>query len=175
MQPYLDLCSNVSSRMLAGSYTPGNALADGARWWSQFAQDWARAWTNWSETVEEVAEQGLDAGVTPPGVPPEAGRGTLSALAARAAEDGGTRVRVPGLGAAEHPTCSDLVSIAPGAATIPTADVTLVVERGPDGVRVRLRTTSGSAPHGLYVGRLRTAAAQELAPVQLYVSRATKA
>jgi hypothetical protein len=40
---------------------------------------------------------------------------------------------------------------------------------------VRLRTTSTSAPHGLYVGRLRTPPNPELAPVQLYVSRATRA
>lgn len=177
VQPYLDLCTDTSTRMRSGSYTSAEVLADGSRWWSQFAKDWARAWTNLSDTVNNVAKEGLDAAVTPPDTPSERGRGTVSALATPvAAETGGAVVRVAGLGAAERPVCSELVSIERGAPTIPPADVTVIVEEAPDGShRVRLRTASTSAPHGLYIGRLRTPANQELAPVQLYVSRATRA
>jgi hypothetical protein len=177
VQPYLDLCTDASTRMRSRSFTSAEVLADGSRWWSQFAKDWARAWTNWADTVKEVAKEGMDAGLTPPGTPSERGRGTVSALATPvAAEPGGAVVRVAGLGAAERPVCSELVSIERGAPKIPSADVAVTVEDAEDGTyRVRLRTTSPSAPHGLYVGRLCTPADEELAPVQLYVSRATRA
>ena len=172
-QPYLDLCTDATSRMRSGPYTSGDAMADGARWWSQFAKDWARAWTNWSDTVTEVAEHGLDAGVTPPDVPSERGRGSVSAFVAPAARAGGAVLTAPaGLAADEVPTASALVSIGDGAATIPPSEVSVTVEPGG---RLRIRTTSASAPHGMYVGRLRTVAEQDLAPVALYVSRATKA
>lgn len=170
-QPYLDLCTDASSRMRSGAYSSGDALTDGARWWSQFAQDWARAWTNWSDTVADVAEHGLDAGITPPDVPPERGRGTVSALVAPVPPAGGTVLTVPlGLAPEESPTPSALVSIDNGA-TIPPSEVSVTVEAGG---RVRVRTTSASAPHGMYVGRLRTAANPDLSAVQLYVSRATR-
>jgi hypothetical protein len=177
VQPYLDLCTDGSTRMRSGSYTSAEVLADGSRWWSQFAKDWARAWTNWSDIVEKVANEGLDAGLTPRGTPSERGRGTVSALATpAAAQPGGAVVRVPGLGADERPVCSELVSIERGAPKIPPADVAVTIEHPEGGPRrVRLRTTSTSAPHGLYVGRLRTPPNPELAPVQLYVSRATRA
>ncbi|HEX2362353.1 MAG TPA: hypothetical protein VHI11_09800 [Jiangellaceae bacterium] len=176
VQPYLDLCNDASTRMRSGSYTSAEVLADGSRWWSQFAKDWAGAWTNWSNTVEEVAKEGMDAGLTPPGTPTERGRGTVKALATpAAAKPGGTAVRVAGLGAAERPECSELVSIDRGAPRIPPSDVEVTVEEAEGTRLVRLRTTNTSAPHGLYVGRLRTPANQELAPVQLYVSRATRA
>jgi hypothetical protein len=175
VQPYLDLCTGVTSRLQAGSYTPGDAVADGARWWSQFARDWARAWTNWSETVEQVAKHGLDAGLTPPGAPAEHGRGAVSTLAALAEGTVGTVVPVGPLPAGEKPTCSALVSIGRRSATIPANEIVLVVEGAGGAQRVRVRTTSASAPHGMYVGRLRTVANENLAPVRLYVSRATKA
>jgi hypothetical protein len=172
-QPYLDLCTDASTRMRSGPYSPGDALADGARWWSQFAQDWARAWTNWSDTVQEVAEQGLDAGVTPPDVPPERRRGTVSALVAPAPMAGGTVVAVPvaRLAGDKRPTCSELVSIDRSTATIPPNELSVTVE---EGGRVRVRTTNPAAAQGLYIGQLQNAAKEALAPVQLYVSRATK-
>jgi hypothetical protein len=72
--------------------------------------------------------------------------------------------------------CSELVSIERGAPKIPPGDVAVTIEHPTGGTRrVRLRTTSTSAPHGLYVGRLHTPANPALAPVQLYVSRATRA
>jgi hypothetical protein len=176
VQSYLDLCTDTSTRMRSRSYTSAEALADGSRWWSQFAKDWARAWNNWLDTVKEVANEGLNAGVTPPGMPSERGRGTMRALATPVAADlGGVVVNVAGLGPAERPVCSELVSIERGAPKIPTAEVAVTVEEAGGTRRVRLRTTSTSARHGLYVGRLHTPANPELAPVQLYVSRATRA
>jgi hypothetical protein len=118
VQPYLELCTDASSRIRSGAYTSADAVADGTRWWSQFAKDWARAWTTWADTVGDVAREGLDAGFTPPGTPRERGRGTASALATpAAAEPGGTVVALAGLGATDRPVCSDLVSIETGPAT----------------------------------------------------------
>lgn len=180
VQPYLDLCSGATSRIRSGSYSPSEALLDGTRWWSQFAKDWARAWTNVSETVQDVAERGLDAGFTPPGVPPERARGAARAFTApaarAAAEQGGTVLTVPGLAAGQHLVCTDLASIGSGSAGIPADEVVLTTEPTAAGAtRVRIRTTSATAPPGLYVGRLRGPGNQDLAPVQLYVSRATGA
>lgn len=177
VQPYVALCTDTTSRLQSRSYTSADAVADGSRWWSQFAKDWARAWTNWTESVEEVAERGLDGGVTPPGTPPERGRGTLTALTAPAApRPGDTVIPLTDLPPSERLVCSELFSIGRGSARIPPDDVALTVEQGRDGVpRVRLRNLGRSAEHGLYVGRLETPAKQLVAPVQLYVSRATRA
>ena len=69
---------------------------------------------------------------------------------------------------------SDLTSIEARPATIPAADVSVTVVRLPDGTPgVRLRTSGGSAPPGLYVGSLVAAAgAPNAVPVQFYVSGA---
>jgi hypothetical protein len=179
VQPYLDLCADTSNRLTSRSSVSSvstDMVTEGARWWSQFAKDWARAWTNWAETVEEVAEHGLDAGVTPPGVPREVGRGSVRALVGTAegagAAPAGGFAAAAGLAADERVTVSELVSIDRGAATIPPDQITLTVEQGG---RVRLRTTGSAAPVGLYVGQLRNAANRDLAPALLYVSKATKA
>ncbi len=175
VKPYLEVCGRAESRISSGSYSSAQLVADGAQWWSRFARDWARAWTNVSETVEDVAREGLDAGVTPPGTPRERGRGAVRVLTetvTAAPSDAGRRVPVAGLAADDRPACSKLVSIGRGAATIPPDEISVTVEE--DG-RVRVRTTNPSAEHGLYVGQLQNAAKQVLAPVQVYVSRATRA
>ena len=168
---YVALGSDVTSRLRAGRYSTPDLLADGTRLWSQLAKDWSRAWTSWTDTVEEVAQEGLDAGFTPPGVPREPFR--RSAATAGPAE-GATVVPVPGLAESDRPVCSELVSIDVGTATIPATDVTVTVERLPDGTTgAVVRTTNRTAPHGLYVGRLSTPDGRPLGPVLLYLSRVT--
>jgi hypothetical protein len=77
---YLRLFESTSDKVRARSYSSADWLDDGRRYWSQLAKDWARAWAHGMDTVNEVAEHGVDAGFTPPGVPHEVGRGAISAL-----------------------------------------------------------------------------------------------
>jgi hypothetical protein len=176
-RPYMDLGSSVTSRIRSKAYSTEDLLADSAVVWSQLAKDWARAWNNWTDTVGEVAREGLDAGFTPPGVPREVGRrsaSTAARAAAAPAETGGTVVPVPGIAETDRPVCSDLVSIDVGTAIIPARNVTVTVESLPDGtVGARVQTREASAPQGLYVGQLAGPDGRALAPVHLYVSRAT--
>lgn len=180
-KPYVDLGSDVTSRIKSREYSTPDLLADGTRLWSQLAKDWARAWTSWSETMDEVAREGLDASFTPPGVPRDLGRRTTSATAtgaaaAAASHAGSTVVPVAGLGPSDRPVPSDLVAIEPGTATIPAKDLTVTVQQADDGsLGARVRTTNTSVPHGLYVGDLKSPDGRELGPVHLYVSRATEA
>jgi hypothetical protein len=175
-RPYVALGSDVTSRIRSAEYSTPDLLADSTRVWSQLAKDWARAWTAWSDTVDEVAREGLDASFTPPGVPRRSGRQAASGAATtRSGTTGGTVVPVTGIVESDRPVCSELVSIDVGTATIPATDVTVSVERLGDGtLGARVRTTNTSAPYGLYVGRLLTADGRALTPVQLYVSRATE-
>jgi hypothetical protein len=77
---YLGLFEGTSDRLRARRYSSADLLDDGRRYWSQLAKDWARAWAHGMDTLNEVAEHGVDAGFTPPGVPHEVGRGAVSAL-----------------------------------------------------------------------------------------------
>jgi hypothetical protein len=187
LDPYVAMGSEMTSRIRSREYATSDLLADSTRVWSQLAKDWARAWNSWSETIDEVAEQGLDAGFTPPGVPRHTGRRTPTAPGGRAAPSsssasssapaatGGTVVRVAGLATTDTPVCSDLVSIDVTTTTLPAADVTVTVQTEQDGVvGARVETTNASVPHGLYVGRLATTDGRPLAPVHLYISRATR-
>jgi len=172
---YLDLFGDVASRATSGQYSASAWAADGRRYWSQLAKDWARAWSFSLELLEEVTEQGLDAGFMPPGAPREAGRGTATAMTTpAAAQPEGTLNAVPGLGEADRPVCSDLVSIEARGATIASKDIVVSVEPLPDGTYgVRLTTTDTSVPPGLYVGDLQSPQGRTIGPVQHYVSRAT--
>jgi hypothetical protein len=176
--PYLDLGSDVSARVSSREYAAADLLADGTRLFSQLAKDWARAWTALPDTVKEVAEEGLGAGLTPPGVSRDVGRHVVTALTSTstaAKEAGGSVVPVTGIAQTDQPVCSDLVSIDAATSTLPAADLAVTVEPlGPGALGVRVQTTNTSAPHGLYVGRLTTADGRPLAPVHLYVSRATR-
>lgn len=172
---YLDLFEDVTARMGTGRYSTSDAVADGTRYWSKLAKDWAQAWTYGVETANEVAREGLDAGFAPPGAPRESARGAATAMAAAAAPTPleGTVVPVTGLGENDRPACSDLVSIEAGGAKIAAQAVTVGVEHlGGETFGARLQTTDASAPSGLYVGRLKAADGRELGCVQLYVSRA---
>lgn len=171
---YLALFGDVASRATSGGYSTSAWVADGTRYWSQLAKDWARAWTFGLELLEEVTEQGLDAGFMPPGAPREAGRGTATAMTTLApAESEGTLIPVAGLGKADRPVCSKLVSIEAGGITIASKDIVVKVETLGDGTYgVQLTTTDTSVPPGLYVGDLESPQGRKT-PVQLYVSRAT--
>jgi hypothetical protein len=130
--------------------------------------------------MDEVASLGLDAGLTPPGVPREIGRHAVTGLAAAAstaaAEAGGTVVPVTGIAETDRLVCSELVSIGPPSSRLSATDMTVTVESlGGGTLGARVRTTNASAPHGLYVGRLHRPDGRPLAPVHLYVSRATGA
>jgi hypothetical protein len=178
--PYVDLGNQVSSRVRSGAYSTPDLLADGTRLWSQLAKDWARAWTSLPETMEEVAQQGLDAGLTPPGTPREVGRhavtGLVAAAPAATPDSGGIVVPVVGIAQTDRLVCSDLVSIDPSTAQLPATDITVTVESLAAGaLGARVTTTNTSVPHGMYVGRLSTADGRLLAPVHFYISRATGA
>jgi len=175
--PYVDLGNEVSSRVRARTYSTPDLLADGTRLWSQLAKDWARAWTSVSETMEEVAREGLDAGLTPPGVPREVGRHAFSGLAAGGPVDpGGTVVPVVGIAETDRLVCSELVSIDAATTRLPATDMSVTVETLTGGtVAARVRTTNTTAPAGLYVGSLARPDGRPVAPVHLYVSRATGA
>ena len=84
---YLRLFESTSDKVRTRHYSSADLLDDGRRYWSQLAKDWAKAWKNGMDTVNEVAEHGVDAGFTPPGVPHEVGRGAASALTAPATDE----------------------------------------------------------------------------------------
>jgi hypothetical protein len=201
---YLDLFTDIGNRVTAGGSTPADWLSHGSRYWSQLAKDWARAWTYGLEALEEVAREGLDAGLTPPGTDPSTGRGLASAMTAAATRAAatpaaatraaatpagaapaaaapgqpfggeGTVVPLPGLAANTAVTCSPLVSLESGGATI--SDVSVTVEALEGGVfGARVQTTDSTAPAGLYAGTLETPGGKKLAPVQLYVARVREA
>jgi hypothetical protein len=173
--PYLDLGNAMGARIRSREYSTPDLIADGTRLWSQLAKDWARAWTALPETIEEVAREGLGAGLTPPGVPREVGRHAVTDLLT-ATEPGGTVVPVAGIAATDQLVCSELVAIGPPSAQLPAADMTVTVESlAGGGLGARVRTTNTSAPHGLYVGALRLPDGRAVAPVHLYISRATGA
>ena len=176
---YLDLFEDVTSRVSSSRYSPADLLADGTRCWSQLAKDWARAWTNGLEMLDEVGREGLDAGLMPPGAAPDAARGAATAMTTAArtetapTEAEGTIVPVAGIGAADRPVSSDLVSIEAGGATIASQSIDVTVKTLEDGTYgVQVRTTDTSVPPGLYVGDLKRPDGQILTPVQLYLSRA---
>lgn len=171
---YIDLFDDVTSRISSSGYSTADLLADGTRGWSQLARDWARAWTNGLEMLDEVGEQGLDAGFMPPGTANEPARGAATAMATGApTETEGMIVPATGIGADDRLASSDLVSIEAGGTTIASANIVATVHPLQDGTYGALvRSTDTSVPPGLYVGNLKRADGQILAPVQLYVSRA---
>lgn len=171
---YIDLFDDVTSRISSSGYSTADLLADGTRGWSQLARDWARAWTNGLEMLDEVGEQGLDAGFMPPGTANEPARGAATAMATGApTETEGMIVPAAGIGADDRLASSDLVSIEAGGTTIASANIVATVHPLQDGTYGALvRSTDTSVPPGLYVGNLKRADGQILAPVQLYVSRA---
>jgi hypothetical protein len=173
---YLGLFEDVTSRASAGGYSTSDWVADGTRYWSQLARDWAQAWVFGMDLLEEVAREGLDAGLMPPGKPREPGRGMATALATGTAVSGGegTLIPVAGLAETDRPGCSELVSIEAGGATIAPNEISVKVEKlDENAYGVRVSTSNTSVPAGLYVGELRSPEGARIIPIQLYVSRAT--
>ena len=172
---YVDLFEDVTSRISSSRYSTADLLADGTRYWSQLSKDWAQAWSNGLEMLDEVGREGLDAGFMPPGSAREPARGAATALTTTFAltETEGTIVAVDGIGPADRPVSSDLVSIEAGGATIASTTIVVTVQTLVDNTYgVRVRTTDTSLPPGLYVGHLKHPDGQILAPLQLYLSRA---
>jgi hypothetical protein len=181
---YLDLFADIGSRATSGASTPADWTADGNRYWSQLAKDWAKAWTYGLEALEEVAREGMDAGLAPPGTDRSTARGLASAMTSAATRAAAAPVRppvgesttvpVPGLTPDTPVECSPLVSIESGGATISDASVT-VEPLGGGSYGARVHTTDSAAPAGLYIGTLRTPQGPVRTPVQLYVARAREA
>jgi hypothetical protein len=171
---YVDLFEDATSRISSSRYSTADLLADGTRCWSQLAKDWARAWSNGLEMLDEVGREGLDARFMPPGSAPEPAQGVATAMPTFApTETEGTIVPVEGIGPADRPVSSDLVSIEAGGATIVSTNIVVTVQTLEDNTYgVRVRTTDTSLPPGLYVGHLKHPDGQILAPLQLYLSRA---
>jgi hypothetical protein len=107
---------------------------------------------------------------------PPTGATTTGATSTGAEEPESTLIPVAGLAEGEPLTVTNLVSIEAGGTTIPAAEVTVTRAPLPDGSpAVRVHTRNRSVPSGLYVGELQGSGRRRIAPVQLYVSRATEA
>jgi hypothetical protein len=132
--------------------------------------------------IDEVSEQGIDAGIMPPGAPKEPARGMVTAMvggnaaAGAASSSGGseaTVIPVAGLGAADQLTCTQLVSIEAQGDTLQPGEISISIEQLDDGTYgVRLESTNTTAAPSLYVGDLVDANGLKLSAVQLYISRA---
>jgi hypothetical protein len=170
---YVDLFDGMNARKGSASYSTSDCFVDTTRYWSKLAKDWANAWSYGLEALYEVAQEGLDAGLTPPGASPERGRGLAAAVTSPTlTQTEATTTALPGLDPANPPVSSDLVSIREGAAVIPSTDISVTVVGAAGGYAVRLGTTNTTVGPGLYVGELRSAAGHPVGPVQLYISRA---
>ena len=96
---YASLFDDVTSRLTSGgAYNPSDCIADEGKVWTQLAKDWASAWGYGMETLGEVSQQGLDAGLTPPGTPREEGRGVLRGMAVAAGSVGAAATGATGTG-----------------------------------------------------------------------------
>nr|MBA2337148.1 hypothetical protein [Acidimicrobiia bacterium] len=179
---YAHLVSDVARKSVAGGYKLPDMARDGARYWSQLAKDWSRAWAFGLEMMQDMAEDGPDVTLRPPdpdrswrgGRPDQPQQaGYASAAASQAAmDDEGTTVPIPASAAGSSVTVSDLASIGAGGATIPSSGLTVTPTTLGDGTpALRLTVRTSESPPGLYVGRL-TVAGGPTVPVQIYVSRA---
>jgi hypothetical protein len=178
---YVDLLAGINGKAVSGGFTRADWINDGARYWSQVAKDWAKAWKYGLAALDEIAEQGLDAGLVPPGADPKRARG--AATAAAAARSGArvpagavhavVDVPLPAGTDSARVVCSDLRGIDAKGATIPAGGLFVTVAGEAESGKVaRVATTNRVVPAGLYVGKLHTPAGAELARVLLYVSRA---
>lgn len=181
---YAHLVSDVARKSVAGGYKLPEMARDGARYWSQLAKDWSRAWAFGLEMMQDMAEDGPDPTLRPPppdrswrGQPAETAATTTAASrgdsgAGTAMDAGGTTIPTPHIVTGTVVTASALTSIGSAAATIPASNVTVSPTTLGDGTpAVRVTTTSGRTPPGLYVGQLAVAGGPSI-PVQIYLSRA---
>src|SRR5918993_1447479 len=89
---YLDLFEGVNARAVSRSYSPSDWLADGSRFWSQMAKDWAQAWTYGLERLPEAAR---DPGGTVFARPPRPATASSSATPRPTASVAGRRAAAP--------------------------------------------------------------------------------
>ena len=156
---YVDLFEDVTTRVSTRGVSAAECLDDERKLWSRLAQDWAQAWTHGMSTLEEVSREGLDAGLMPPGVPPDRGRGAARTMTSGA--PGGPPGEAPprddhpgsGLGPSERPGLRSLC-IEAGGAVIRAGAIRVGVEQVAERqYGVRLDVTDPSAAAGLYLGR----------------------
>jgi hypothetical protein len=130
---YLQLFDDVTTRMSAPGYGTSDFVQDGRRYWSQLAQDWAKAWTTGLDALEGIAEQGLDSGVPAPGAstprrPRTGGTGAGAAPGPTAAAPGARMAAAatgaPGEGATTTPAGPAGPREEPEATDIPVGDLT---------------------------------------------------
>jgi hypothetical protein len=113
---YADLFDDVTGRAAAGGYSATDWLDDARRTWTQLAKDWARAWSYGMESLQELREQGLDAGFAPPGADREAARGYTANLLKAAGDAAASATAGSGAAAAAGRTVA-----APAGATTASA------------------------------------------------------
>jgi hypothetical protein len=179
---YVDLVDAMAGEAMSEDVKAAALAKHQRRIFSQLAKDWSQAWVNGIGAVAQMAESGLDKGLSPPdrsgtGAAAAAARGFAGAAASAASAGGpgteGTVVPLDGLAEGVVPQVSDLVSIEAGGAIIPAAAVTLAVEPLGQGRGVRLGVQASAWEPGLYVGDVTPGPGADAVPVQLYVSRVT--
>jgi hypothetical protein len=181
---YLDIVDDLTRRAASPGNRAADLAADQRRLFSQLAKDWAQAWTHGLDTMSEIAREGLDAGLTPPGAPREPARGAATTMGVAgmtvgaqpaAAGTEATVLPVQDLTPEDSPAVGDLVSIEAGGARIPADAVTATVEPLPQGGHgVRLQVPSAGLAAGLYVGQVVPRPGADPVPVQLYVSQSAE-
>lgn len=176
---YVDLLDEMAGAAMSPEVKAAELMEHQRRIFSQLAKDWSQAWIHGMGAVAQMAEDGLDKGVAPPGSTRPAGGGaTAMGVMGTGAPTAGPSteamvVPLDGLDASDTPTVSDLVSIEAGGATIPAQAVTVAVEPVGQGRAVRLGVQASSWSPGLYVGEVLVRPGAAPFPVQLYVSRAS--
>jgi hypothetical protein len=201
---YADLSDDITRRATAGEYGAEDLAVDMQSYWTQLATDWSKAWVYGMQSVQDIAEQGAEARLAPPGHDPATApplrammapgllrprARTRGAAGARASATGSaaTRAAAAGVGASTQVRLpagldltglrtTDLESIESGGATIPAQQVRLSqAGAGADGSPVvTLSTSNTTVAPGLYVGELLDSTGAGVRPVGLYVSRATE-
>ncbi len=82
---YASLFDDMSSRVAGGSYSIQDGMADSTKVWAQLAADWTAAFNYGMESMGEISNHGIDAGMPPPGAPRDQARGSLRAWASGSA------------------------------------------------------------------------------------------
>lgn len=182
---YTAMFGDVTGRMMQGGYRAGDAMQDTAKYWSQIAKDWAKAWAYGYETMEQMAEEGIDSIKGPPGSGTRAklfperttgttarGVGVETAGGAVETDVETTTVPIPGLDAAASLHCTDLRSIEVDGRVIPASSVRLRPVRLTKSVAgIEVRIDARNVPAGFYLGEVIIGGSIRRS-VQLYVSKA---
>ncbi|GGK75112.1 hypothetical protein [Ornithinimicrobium pekingense] len=176
---YVSLLDEMAGEAMRPDVRAADLARHQRRIFSQLAKDWSQAWMHGITALAQVADEGLERGIAPPG---RTGGGAAARAhaftgggGARPAGVEGTVIPlgVPAGQEVPAPVVSDLVAIEAGAARIPAGAVTTTVEPLGQGHAVRLQVQAAAWSPGLYVGEV-TLPGGAPVPVQLYVSRSTE-